>query len=387
MKLIDSIKKIRHKLYITIYSVMPIQKNKIIMWANSFKQYGCSPKYITEYILKHYPNKYDIVWVFEPQVKVPDELQKKVRIVTYFSIEYLKELHTAKFVVCNMRTGEAYYWKKRKGQIYIQTWHSSIRLKKIERDAEKYLDKEYIESAKEDSKKIDLLISGCDFSTNIFENSFWYDGPIMKSGTPRCDVFFGDTKSIKDKVYDFYNINKDAKLVIYAPTFRNNKTADIHEISPDKVLDALKEKYGGQWVFMYRLHPNILSEYNFGMHDVVDATKYPDMQELICAADFMITDYSSCMFDMAIANKKCMLYAPDIDEYKKDERGLYFDISALPFPFAKTNKELTEIIKDFDELKYEKLVYNFLTGIGSYEEGKASEKVVEYIGREKVKGK
>ena len=72
------------------------------MWANSFKQYGCSPKYITEYLLDNYPNKYDIVWVFEPHIEVPYGLQNKVRIVRYFSMEYLRELHTAKFVICNI---------------------------------------------------------------------------------------------------------------------------------------------------------------------------------------------------------------------------------------------------------------------------------------------
>lgn len=379
MKLIQSIKKLRHRLYIMIYSAMPMEKNKIIMWANSFKQYGCSPKYITEYLLAHCPDKYNIVWVFEPQVEIPEELKKKVRIVKYFSMDYLRELHTAKFVVCNMRTGGAYLWKKRKGQVYIQTWHSSIRLKKIERDAEKYLDKNYIESAKEDSKKIDMLLSGCDFSTQIFKKSFWYSGPIMKSGTPRCDVFFGNTQHIKEKVYKFYNIDANAKLVIYAPTFRNNKNADIHGICCDKILEALNRKYGGKWVFMYRLHPNIIKEYSFDIKEAVDATNYPDMQELICAAEIMITDYSSCMFDMAIAGKKCILYAPDVDEYVKNERGLYFDIFKLPFPLAKTNGELEKIIQELDEREYAEAIDGFLKTIGSYERGNASKNVTEYI--------
>lgn len=379
MTLIKSIKAIRHKAYIKYYSLLPIKKNKIIMWANSFKQYGCSPKYITEYLLENYPDKYDIVWVFEPQVKIPEGLDKRVRIVYYFSIEYLKELHTAKFVICNMRTGDAYFWHKRKGQIYIQTWHSSIRLKKIEKDAEQCFDKAYINSAKEDSKKIDILLSGCDFSTNIFENSFWYSGKIMKSGTPRCDVLIGDTSKIKNKVFNYYNIDKNAKTVIYAPTFRKGNDADLHGVSPEEIITALKTRFGGDWVFMYRLHPNIISDYNFEMTNSIDATKYPDMQELIASSDFLITDYSSCMFDMLIAGKNCALYAPDVDEYIKDERGLYFDFSELPFSLAKTNDELTDIISKFDELRYKEKAKEFLNKIGSYENGKASETVVKYI--------
>ena len=382
MEIVNKIKKFRHDLYIAFYSAMPLKKNKIIMWANSFKQYGCSPKYITEYLLEHYPGKYDIVWVFEPQVNVPKDLNNKVRIVRYFSIEYLKEIHTAKFIICNMRTGDTHFWRKRKNQIYIQTWHSSIRLKKIERDAEKFLDSKYIESAKKDSKKIDMLLSGCDFSTQIFKNSFWYGGNIMKSGTPRCDLFFNNVQRAKEKVYAYYNIKKELKLVIYAPTFREGKSADIHGILPDKIVQALEIRYGGEWVFAYRLHPNIIVEYNFGMKKSIDATKYPDMQELICAAEVMITDYSSCMFDMAIAGKKCLLYAPDVDNYVKDERGLYFDIYKLPFPLAKTNDEVVEKIETFDEDCYNLNVQEFLNDIGSYEDGNASKRVAEYIEEE-----
>ena len=157
MKLISKIKKIRHNVYIEFFRHTPLQENKIILWANGFKQYGCSPKYITEYILCNYPSKFDLVWVFEPGTIIPKGLDKRVRIVYYFSIEYLKELHTAKFVICNMRTGDAHYWKKRPQQIYIQTWHSSLRLKKIEGDAAKQFTEEYINACKEDSKKIEEL--------------------------------------------------------------------------------------------------------------------------------------------------------------------------------------------------------------------------------------
>ena len=79
-------------------------------------------------------------------------------------------------------------YKKRDGQFYVQTWHSSLRLKKIEADAVDGLTDNYIKMAKADSKQTDLLISGCQFSTEIFRRAFWYDGPIVSTGTPRGDV-------------------------------------------------------------------------------------------------------------------------------------------------------------------------------------------------------
>ena len=84
MKLINIIKKIRHNVYIEFCRHIPLEKNKIIFWANSFKQYRCSPKYITEYILKNYPNQFDLVWVFEPEITIPEDLDKKVRLYIIF---------------------------------------------------------------------------------------------------------------------------------------------------------------------------------------------------------------------------------------------------------------------------------------------------------------
>lgn len=373
MRLINKIKKMRYDVYIEIFRQKPIQENKIILWANSFKQYGCSPKYITEYILSNYPGKFDLVWVFESGGIIPDGLDKRVRIVDYFSIKYLKELHTAKFVICNMRTGHAYYWKKRPEQIYIQTWHSSLRLKKIEGDAEKHFDLDYINTCKEDSKKIDLLLSGCKFSTEIFKRAFWYNGMILECGTPRCDVFFNDTGVTKKRVYEYYDIPADDKLILYAPTFRSNKPSDFLGMD----FDRLKETLGNEWVVGARIHPNVLA--SVVPDGAISMSKYSDMQELIVAADILITDFSSCMFDMAIAGKPCVLYAPDLEEYLEKERGLYFNIEELPFPIAKDMDELCKILVDFDCRSYQQKLNKFIRRIGSFEDGHAAKRVCEYI--------
>ena len=151
-----------------------------------------------------------------------------------------------------MRTGNSYFWKKRKGQVYIQTWHSSLRLKKIEKDAIDSLGKDYEKSAFEDSSKIDLLLSGCDFSTEIFRRAFWYDGEIMKSGTPRSDILINAPKYIRKKIFEYYNIPVNNKLVLYAPTFRDNKKADLFGMNFDKLSVALKST-NHEWTIGYRL--------------------------------------------------------------------------------------------------------------------------------------
>lgn len=111
------------------------------------------------------------------------------------------------------------------------------------------------------------------------------------------------------------------------------------------------------------------------------------MQELIVAADILITDYSSCMFDMMLANKKCVLYAPDLAEYLERERGLYFDIQKLPFPIAEDMESLCDEILNFNMEEYQKTLQQFKNIIGSYEKGTAAKQVADYMLKKKKEGR
>lgn len=377
MKLISKLKTYLYKFFVWYFRRKPIKRNKIILWADSFKHFGCSPKYIALYLLKRFPKKFDIVWVFQKGVSIPDDMPKEIRIVRFFSVKYLKEVHAAKFIICNARTSLAFMWRKRSEQIYIQTWHSSLRLKKIEKDVGENLGKDYIENAKIDSGMTDLLISGCGFSTQIFERAFWYNGEILNCGTPRCDILINGSETAKNKVFDFYKIDKRKKLLLYAPTFRNDKKAKLFGIDFCKLSEALKKKSGESWQCAYRFHPNI--EQDFQDYNNLSMTDYPDMQEIICAADLLITDYSSCMFDMAIANKPCFLFVPDLDNYLSTERGLYFDIEKLPFPIARNMEELNSVLDKFDIENYGIKLEEFKNRIGTYEHGTACASVAEFI--------
>ena len=163
------LKRLLSLLIIYLFNCFPIKQNKLFLFSYYGSQYGCSPKYISEYIRSKTPQgQFDIVWAF-------NNLQSKqqiegVRKVKTMSLSYFYELCTSKVVITNFRTTELFL--KRKNQYYIQTWHSSLRLKQIEKDAEDSLPKHYVQMAKKDSVKCDLLLSGCKFSTAIFKRAF-----------------------------------------------------------------------------------------------------------------------------------------------------------------------------------------------------------------------
>lgn len=378
MKLISSIKKLRHKLYLLKFRLLPIQTNKLLFFSNNAMSYSCNPKYLTEYILKNCLEKYELIWVISSEVDIPEDMPSGIKVVRYFSIEYLKELSTAKFIICNTRIPHSFLFKKRKGQFYIQTWHGSLALKVIEADAGKYLPEQYIKDAKYDSSQIDMIPASSHMSAEQYRNGFWYNGLVMECGTPRCDIFFD--KSQQERLRMKYVVPDGYKVLLYAPTFRNDKKPDIFGIDFVGIKNALQSVTQNKWRIIFKLHPNLKNiDYDTKDKDIVNIDSKADLQELLMISDMLITDYSSCMFDMGLMGKKCLLYVPDLENYLKKERKMYFDIKSLPFPICRNNEGIIDLLKNFPDEKYENELQYFYDRIGNMETGHACEEIEKYI--------
>ena len=210
---------------------------------------------------------------------------------------------------------------------------------------------------------------------------------MLESGYPRNDMFFENHDELNQKVKKSLGIEKDKKIVMFAPTFRGgllNRTDGeciIDGLNVDLLLTTLEKRFGGKFCFVYRGH--------HAAHDVsitsgVNATNYIDMQELMVAADVFISDYSSCLWDFSLTKKPCLIFGPDFDEYIVNP-GFESDYKEWPFPIAKSNEELEQAVLSFDEKKYKYDVDKYLKKYGSYEDGHASEKTVQqidnYLGR------
>lgn len=378
--LIVKLKKCISLAVIYIFNWFPIKKNKIFLFSYYGAQYGCSPKYITQYIIENFPEgKFDVVWEFN-NLKSPEPLNG-LRKVKTMSLKYFYELCTSKIVITNFRTTDLFV--KRKGQYYIQTWHSSLRLKQIEKDTEDTLPKHYIEMAKKDSIKCDLLLSGCKSSTNIFRRAFWYDGEIFEHGIPRNDIFFGKNLIKRESILNTINVSSDYKVILYAPTFRKDNSLEVYDLNYSKILKKIEDKFGGKWVFLVRLHPHLISKSSqlFNGENVIDVTSYDDIQELLSISNILISDYSSLMFDFTLTQRPCFLYIPDIDEYISNDRKLYFNIEELPFISATCSDDLLDKIEGFDYVKYSNDLTYFSNSIGTFETGRACENLLNRINK------
>lgn len=362
---------------------LPVKKRRVMFWAYNFKQYSCNPRYVSDYLLENYP-QYEIYWVFRKNIDT-SSIDKRIKCIKLYSWQYFLLVNSAEFLITNARTDPyQIYWHKRAGQKYIMLWHGGIALKKIERDVEKVLGFSYLQKAKKDSKVCNVMVSGCTMQTNLIKEKFWYSGEVLEKGIPRNDIFFNlDLHSkIREKVYSYYNIPKQNRILLYAPTFRRNGSIEPYKIEWGRVITYVKKMLNSSDItVLLRLHPNLINKVDttplLNSPEVIDVTKYHDMQELLCISDILITDYSSSMFDFAMLNRPCILYATDAEKY---DRGYYFSLSELPFPMAHNQDELVSIIDSFDNNQYQQSLNHFFRDtVGLFEDGQASKALCEWI--------
>ncbi len=357
------------------FGLLPIVENKIVFTSYFGKGYGDNGKALTEALLARDPGL-DIVWCVRPAYM--SSLPAGVRGVAYNSLAYLKELSTAAAWVDNSRKNPGIV--KRKKQFYMQTWHGTVALKRIEKDAQNNLDEFYVAGAKNDSKLADVILSGCRFFTELCRRAFWYDGEILECGSPRSDALFATDSEKQAEIKKSLGLSEDTGMVLYAPTFRADGSLDCYRMDFEGVLNALEAQTGRKWVLLVRLHPNIAEKADFISYSqrIINATVFQDLYTLIPTVDMVITDYSSVMFDASLIGKPVFLFATDTASYMQD-RNFYFDLEELPFPLANSNEALLKNIVDFDPVQYEEKAHAFNSFLGYFEDGTAAKTAAERI--------
>lgn len=359
-----------------------IQKRKVFFKA--YADYADHGKYITEALL-NIRQDLDIVWsVSDLRTEVPSGVRK---IYEKNWKKLIFEMETAEMWILDLAAPE--YVIKRDGQLYLQTKHwASITLKKFYLDADTFKNMpEKLEHWKRDGQIIDHIITGSDFDTESCRRGFGFHGKVLQFGSPRSDALFHEREN-REKIFQHFQLNMGKKAVIYAPTYRfdREKGKSFHEsgnISLDfeMVKRSLENRFGGEWYIFMRLHPSVAGAFrNVESPDyVIDVSLYADSQELVSAADVMISDFSSIVFEPAFVKKPVFLFATDLQDYQANEYELLIPYENLPFPVAESNMELRRCIMEFDEELYQNRVQAFMDEYCVHEDGHASERTAEFI--------
>ncbi len=359
-----------------------VDPNKVFFMTQE-SLFTCNPKYISEELYKQRP-KTTIVW------RIPGKGDGAVpfyyETARLNSYEYFRELYSSKVIVANsfLFLGMPFFLKK--NQVLIQTWHGSLGLKKHNKEVITDSHRRVF-ALNYTGKRTDYCIINSTLEQGSLKETYWPNTEMKFYGHARNDIMFPAFREKREElrrvIYKQYGIPDDAYIIMYAPTFRNSKSFEYYKIDYERVIDAVKQRFGGEWRLILRYHPSMrtLAE---GLNktlpkNVIDMTEYPDMQELVAITDIAITDYSSWIYDFVLSRKPGFLFATDIKEYTETDRGFYYPIETTPFAIAENNDQLVSAILAYNDEEYVEKVEAFLKDKGCIEDGHASERTAKLI--------
>ena len=417
-----------------LFSKFAIEKDKVVfcnVWG-----YGDNPRWIAESyvrLLKRTSNMSnqaisEKVYFITSKAPLKEELNEDAQCITFLKTNTKSAIYALAtagvWIDCNRKER---YIQKRRNQIYIQTWHGGLPLKLLEFDCREALSQEYLKNAARDTAMTDIYISNSEYCNELYRRAFGFKKKIFCFGSARMDplvrpVRFGagamrekilsrlpetvfrrllneaflkaykmkeqkNEDEVKEEQKDHLRIN----IAVYAPTFRDNapETGERGSDIGGSIISALESRFGGKFVVVTRFHPLAMSRVNHissaylkfdEKERIIDGNEFSDLYSILSAADVLITDYSNCMFEMAYVGKPVFLYATDVEKYE-DTRGMYFEYDKLPFPVARTERELYDNILTYDRKEFRQRQEEFFEDLGVSESGRAAEKAAKLITR------
>ena len=381
-KVAKGFKKIKYKfmrlIFFIIKPFIKIKKN-VFVFNNFFgKGFNDNPAFIAEQV--HNLNKdIKIYWVcINKSIKLPDYVHPLL-------LDTLKELVTlakAKVRVSNIRN--YFTVKVKKGQVYVQTWHGSNGLKKVEGAIEDKLDPNYVKDAKYDGSVASAIVS-CSKEADERYQKYFYLGPqceILKFGFPRRDFVINnkDNKELKDNIRNKAGLSSDDFVIVYAPTFRDDGDTRVFLYDYQKLLDSFEKRLNKKCKLVIKLHP-IDADKDIGIkydERVINGNKFNSINDLILIGDLLITDYSSTYYEFMLMCTPVILYFPDYDKYN-EARGSGEIIKKLPFTKVYSEKELLSLASSFNYQDNKKIVTDYYNQLDIYDDGKASINIAKWI--------
>ena len=362
--------------FFSVFRLFPIQKNRVTFVSYKGAQYSCNPKAVSEYILTHCPDQFQVVWGLDDPATYNGIRNEHVTVVKHGTLKFYKLLCTSRFIITNV--DYLSYIRFRKGQYIIQTWHGGGSYKKVGSQT-KNLNYFTAKRRAYFNERTDAFISSSGlFTRDTIQGSFHFKGQILNFGMPRNDLLFTTDPEKAAQIKQRLGLSENQHILLYAPTYRQIIKYTDYELDETRLKKALEDRFGGEWVILYRLHPMLKDTFDAASHDVMDVSHYNDMQELLFVSDILITDYSSSMWDFSLTHRPCFLFATDLNAYQ-NERDFYTDIHSWPFILTENNDELAEKIASFDQTQYVNDVIAYHQASDSYETGTACRKVADLM--------
>lgn len=335
-KILYSLYFIVCSLLVNVLKVFIKADDKLILFVSyGGRHYNDSPRVIYEAMLQDKRfSGYRLVWAFIEPDKY--DVSDKVKIDT---IEYFKIALKARCWVTNVMIERALKFKGI-NTYYFFTTHGVL----VKCDGPDLKQQKFTSLAKH---QYDCCLAQSEYEKKIEMRMFGLSGDKIKIvGFPKDDIFAHFTDDYRNELRKKLGIPEGKKAILYAPTFREDlDLREAFEMNIEKWREALSDEY----VLLYRAHPVVAAEYKRNDDFFHDETKYEVVEDLMIAADLLVSDYSGIIFDYCIMHKPIYLWTYDYDEYQ-ERRGLYFDIRK-ELPSSGSEDQVIEMIKKHDWMK------------------------------------
>jgi CDP-glycerol glycerophosphotransferase len=341
--------------------------------------YGDSPWAIHREMLDRGLDVEHLWAVRGPHVAMPPS----ARPVLFGSAEWHEALARSRYVV-----GSTHFppWiRRREGQVIVQTWHGTP-LKRIGFDFDNahLAGEDYLSEIEREAPHWSLLLSPNRFSTPLLRRAFRYQGEVLESGYPRNDLLYAaDREKTADAVRRRLGLPPDKKVVLYAPTWREDRRRFNGGVALDLCLDLdhARRELGRDHVLLIRPHTHVVEKVpNAGDGFVWDVASYPDVTELFLVADVLVTDYSSLMFDFAHTGRPMLFFTYDLEWYRDTLRGFYLDFEReAPGPLLSTSAEVVGALRNLGATssRYADAYAGFRERYCDLDDGRAAARVVD----------
>ena len=372
--------KVARKVHYRVARRLPLS-DTVFFEAWKGRQYSDSPRAVFEELVRRGDTR-RAVWAVEDHgVEVPDG----VETVVTGSRAYYRALGRARWVVSNDSMPKHY--AKREGSRYGQTWHGTP-LKRIGFDIEnlQMANKNYLQQFAKEVAKWDALVSPNPYSTEIFRRAFRYDGPVLEIGYPRNDVFHRpeERAARTAEVRRRLGIEPGKQVILYAPTWRDNQydRAGRYQFAMKLDLERMYRRFKDDAVLLIRGHQLVANSVDTSMFGgfARNVSHYPDISDLYLAADVLVTDYSSVMYDFVNTGRPMVFFTHDLEAYRDDLRGFYVDFEAeAPGPLLTHTTEVLDALGDLDRVAAEHAgrYEAFREKYASLEDGRAAARFVD----------
>lgn len=370
-------KELGYRLFAVMYFIfkwLPIKKNSAFL----IMTHDCGPEGNVAMVASYMEEHYHTTSVRLTRKDTEFSGEGKLKKAFTFFVSKAWHMARAEYIFMDNAFLPMAFLKVRKGTCVVQLWHGTGTIKKFGQDSN--TGKLY-EQEKRGNENIDYLIVNSPATRELYAGCF--SVPLEKVqvlGLPRTDMLFDEEelRRRREKFYDQYPEMQGKKLVLYAPTFRDQEVADpkVH-LDVDKMAKELPEDY----CLGLRLHPFVASRFHLEQDydgKVVDFSSYDNLNTLLMATDLLISDYSSIIFEYCVFGRPMIFYAYDLDEFSDHGRGFYRDYkSYVPGPVVKTTDEILEVIRKKD-YKLDRL-QAFFEESYQYRDGKSSARLVNFL--------